>query len=184
MPLSGKLLPDLEPTDHAARRVIKHVAMNEPGPGIVCHEGDVDLFIAFHEHGVSPRRGSVLGKVRTYVHLALKVRLSENDPFTMWGKKLQVIVNDVARIVVRKRRSDHVRVEDLLKKAGLQTINLIVCYNSAMLALRASNPDSPLHELFEDMLPNNDVSVYISNSILMSMFISQRSAHLGLACTR
>ena len=65
-------------------------------------------------------RATVLGKLRTYLHLALKVRLSENDPHTVWGKKLQVIVNDVARVINKKRRSDHVRVQDLLKKAGLE----------------------------------------------------------------
>ena len=79
-------------------------------------------------------RATVLGKVRTYLHLSLKVRLSECDPHTMWGKRLQVIVNDVARIVVRRRRSDHVKIEDLLKKAGLEAINAMVCSNSAMLA--------------------------------------------------
>ena len=98
-------------------------------------------------------RATVLGKLRTYLHLSLKVRLSDNDPLTGWGNKLQVIVNDVARIVARKRRSDHVRVHDLLKKAGLEAVNAMVCYNSAMLAWRASNPKSPLHELFLSMIP-------------------------------
>ena len=99
-------------------------------------------------------RATVLGKLRTYLHLSLKVRLSENDPKTEWGKKLQVILNDVARIVARKRRSDHVRVEDLLKKAGLESVNAMICSSSAMLAWRASKPTSPLHDLFLDMIPN------------------------------
>ena len=98
-------------------------------------------------------RATVLGKMRTYIHLSLKVRLSEKDPRTEWGKKLQVIVNDVARIVVRKRRSDHVRVEDLMKKAGLEAVNAMVCSNSAMLAWRASRPASPLHDVFMSMVP-------------------------------
>ena len=99
-------------------------------------------------------RATVLGKIRTYIHLSLKVRLSESDPLTAWGRKLQVILNDVARIVVKKRRSDHVRVEDLLKKAGLEGVNAMVCSSSAMLAWRASKPESPLHDLFMDMIPN------------------------------
>ena len=103
-------------------------------------------------------RATVLGKVRTYLHLALKVRLSENDPLTSWSRKLQVIVNDVARVVVRKRRSDHVRVEDLLKKAGLESVNAMVCSSSAMLAWRASKSNSPLYSLFMSMLPNNSGS--------------------------
>ena len=58
-----------------------------------------------------------------YSHFSDMCRLSESDPHTVLGKRLQVVVNDVARIVVRKRRSDHIRVEDLLKKAGLEGIN-------------------------------------------------------------
>ena len=65
-----------------------------------------------------------------------------------------MIVNDVARVVAKKRRSDHVRVQDLLKKAGLVGINAMVCSNSAMLAWRASKSDSPLNDLFQSMLPN------------------------------
>ena len=53
-------------------------------------------------------RATVMGKIRTYIHLSLKFRLSAKDPVTDWGRKLQVIVNDVARILIRKRRSDHV----------------------------------------------------------------------------
>ena len=68
-------------------------------------------------------RATVLGKLRTYLHLYLKVRLSESDPRTEWGKKLQVMVNDVARVVAKKRRSNHIRVQDLLKKAGLEGSN-------------------------------------------------------------
>ena len=99
-------------------------------------------------------RATVLGKMRTYLHLSLKVHLLESDQLTCWGRKLQVIVNDVARVVVRKRRSDHIRVEDLLKKAELEAVNAMVCSNSAMLAWRAIKSESPLHDLFQSMLPN------------------------------
>ena len=97
-------------------------------------------------------KATVLGKLRTYIHLSLKCRLSAKDPVTEWGRKLQVLVNDVARILVRRRRSDHVKVGDLLKKAGLESVNAMVCYNSAMLAWRASKPQSPLYSTFQEML--------------------------------
>ena len=48
-------------------------------------------------------RATVLGKLRTYLHLSLKVRLSENDPRTEWGKRLQVVLNDFARVINKKR---------------------------------------------------------------------------------
>ena len=57
------------------------------------------------------------------------------------------------RILVKKRRSDHVRVEDLMKKSGLQSANAMVCSSSAMLAWRAADSNHPLHELFADLQP-------------------------------
>ena len=81
------------------------------------------------------------------------MRLRKDDPLTCWGKKLQVILNDVARVVVHARRSDRVRVEELLKKAGLETINAMVCSASALLAWRASKTSSPLHGIFKEMIP-------------------------------
>ena len=98
----------------------------------------------------------VLGKIRTYIHLSLKVRLQDQDPLTGWGKKLQVVLNDVARVLVKKKRTDHVRVEELLKKAGLQSVNAMVCSSSAMLAWRAANPDHPLHDLFVALRPRGN----------------------------
>ena len=95
----------------------------------------------------------VLGKMRTYLHLALKVRLQEQDPLTGWGKKLQVVLNDVARVLVKKRRKDHVRIEDLLKKSGLQSVNAMVFSSSAMLAWRAADSGHPLHGLFAALKP-------------------------------
>ena len=49
-------------------------------------------------------RATVMGKMRTYLSLALKVRLSDKDPLTGPGKRLQVILNDVARILCKKRQ--------------------------------------------------------------------------------
>ena len=98
----------------------------------------------------------VLGKMRTYLHLALKVRLHDQDPRTEWGKKLQVALNDVARVLVKKKRTDHVRVEDLLKKSGLESVNAMVCSSSAMLAWRAYDPDNPLHGLLAALQPRGN----------------------------
>ena len=98
----------------------------------------------------------VLGKLRTYLHLALKVRLHERDPLTCWGKKLQVVLNDVARVLVRKKRTDHVKVPDLLKKSGLQSVNAMVCSSSAMLAWRAAEPGHPLHDLLATLKPRGN----------------------------
>ena len=42
---------------------------------------------------------------------------------------------------------DKVRVEDLMTKSELESINSMVCSASAMLAWRASKASSPLHGL-------------------------------------
>ena len=101
-------------------------------------------------------RAVVLGKIRTYIHLSLKVRLSPRDPKTEGGNKLQVILNDVARILLRKKLTDRVRVEDLMKKSGFESVNSMVCSASAMLAWRASKATHPLHGLFKDMSPRGN----------------------------
>ena len=90
------------------------------------------------------------------MHLALKVRLQDQDPLTGWGKKLQVVINDVARVLVKKKRADHVRVEDLLKKSRLQSVNAMVFSSSAMLAWRAFDPDHPLHGLLAALQPKGN----------------------------
>ena len=81
-------------------------------------------------------RATVLGKLRTYLHLSLKVRLSADDPRSEWGKKLQVIVNDVARVVIKKRRSDHVRVEDDVSVFISDLISDSVCKDGATCGSR------------------------------------------------
>ena len=50
--------------------------------------------------------------------------------------------------------SEKSEILDLLKKAGLEGINTMVCSSSAMLAWRASKPDSPLHDMFMSMVPS------------------------------
>ena len=67
--------------------------------------------------------------------------------------KLQVVLNDVARVLVRKKRTDHVRVQDLMKKSGLQSVNTMLCSSSAMLAWRSAKPGHPLHDLFASLKP-------------------------------
>ena len=98
----------------------------------------------------------VLGKMRTYLHLALKVRLHETAPLTCWGKKLQVVLNNVARVLVRKKRTDHVKVPDLLKTSGLQSVNAMICSSSAMLPWRAAEPGHPLHDLLASLKPRGN----------------------------
>ena len=108
---------------------------------------------------------------------------NENDPKTEWGRKLQVIVNDVARVVSKKRRTDHVRVEDLLKKGGLESVNSMVCSSSAMLAWRASQPDSPLNCLFKDMLPRGSTRSKDAGKIEVPPPITKNLALWNIAVT-
>ena len=68
----------------------------------------------------------MVGKIRTYLHLSLKVSLSENDPHTTWGKKLQVILNDVARVVVKKRTHHHHQSITLQIKTSFFSLRLQV----------------------------------------------------------
>ena len=66
------------------------------------------------------------------------------------SKVLEAIV---VKQFLRKKLLDKVRVEGLMKKSELESINSMVCSASAMLAWRASKASSPLHGFFKDMMP-------------------------------
>ena len=50
----------------------------------------------------------------------------------------QTVINDLARIVLGVTRADHYKVEDLLDRAGLPSINEIVVRQSALASWKAS----------------------------------------------
>ena len=99
------------------------------------------LLIAF-AHGL------FFSKLRTYAGLVFMVRLSENDRPSQAAKQIQVLINDVARIVVNLRRADRIPVSDLLARAKLPSLNSIVVEAAGMLAWSMARKGHPLHDIY------------------------------------
>ena len=70
--------------------------------------------------------GILIGKLSTYISNCLVVRLAPEDPVCGRGAALQVIINDLARLLTNKRRKEHVKVTDLIDEAGISSVNQIV----------------------------------------------------------
>ena len=93
-------------------------------------------------------RSIVLGKAQVYANLALKLRLIESDPIQGHAQRVQVILNDIARVILGLRRRNHVAINQLMDKSGLKSVNHIVAHSSGMLAWSMSHSHHPLHDLF------------------------------------
>ena len=93
-------------------------------------------------------QGLFFSRLRTYAGLVFTVRLNENDRCTQGAKQIQVMINNVARVITNLRRVDHISVRDLLARANLPSLNSIVVEAAGMLAWSMTNEDHPLHNLY------------------------------------
>ena len=93
-------------------------------------------------------RGLFLGKLATYCGLSFRARLHPEDPATTGAQAIQVVINDVARVLTKKRRTDHIRTRDLLDRAKLPSLNEMVIRSSGILAWAMASPKHPLHRVF------------------------------------
>jgi len=74
--------------------------------------------------------GLVMSKLRYClpVYAAESLRLRDSDPHTIVQQRLQLIQNDMLRVIEHKRRRDHVRIADLLDDTNLLSINQATAY--------------------------------------------------------
>lgn len=100
-------------------------------------------------------QGMFFGKLRVYANLAFNVRLDEADKRTKGADTIQVLINDVARIITGVRRSDHVYIRDLLDRAGIPSLNEVVAKASGLLAWNMQRPSHPMHNIFVESTLNS-----------------------------
>ena len=86
--------------------------------------------------------------LRVYANLVFDVRLEETDKRTRGAEAIRVLINDVARLITRQKRTDHVRIRDLLDRACVPSLNEVVIKASGMLAWMMTHPSHPLHSIF------------------------------------
>ncbi len=84
------------------------------------------------------------GKVG-YGCLVLRPRFESSDPTSAPMAQLQVAVNDLARSIIGTKRSDRLKVEELLPDAGLISVNRLVIYTIATECWRALNQRDVSH---------------------------------------
>ena len=87
----------------------------------------------------------VLGKVQTNAFVTREAKLQagpehEDDVAT------QVVLNDLYRVIIGSKRTDHIRVADLAARANLPTLNEIITKQAAISAWRSQN-GGPLHDI-------------------------------------
>ena len=83
----------------------------------------------------------VIGRIQCSAWVTREARL-ENSRGTRVSTEEQVALNDLARILTGTKRCEHVRTEDLIKKACIPTLNEIVVRQSAMAAWKAMRHDN------------------------------------------
>lgn len=83
-------------------------------------------------------RSAVYGKLQTNVWITREIRLNPNDTIPGHEKELLVTLNRLARHLTGDKRIDHIRISDLLDRAGLPTINELVVARSALAAWTAA----------------------------------------------
>jgi len=76
--------------------------------------------------------GLIMSKIRycAAVYGPEYVRLSETDPKSTRLQELQKVQNDALRLLTRNKRSDHVRIKDMLDQTGLMSVNQVCAYVS------------------------------------------------------
>ena len=103
----------------------------------------------------------IRGKIG-YGCLVFPPRFSDDAPTPTLLSQLQVNINNVARATIGAKKSEKIRVEDLLAEAGFPSLNKLVVYTIAMECWRALNlrdvPSGPLNPLGA-LLKNNEATV-------------------------
>ena len=79
------------------------------------------------------------GKAAYSIEHSHPVRLTDTDTLPEITAKFQIAHNDMCRVIMRKRRIDHIRKEDLSSRAGIPSVNHTVFKRVAMLAWDAMN---------------------------------------------
>jgi hypothetical protein len=115
-------------------------------------------------------RGLLVGKVRYAIATAVAPRLEGDTAQPTAGHRaVQVAINDAARSVTGKKRTDHIRIPDLLHRAGLPSVNALAIHALAMEMWKAyhslDGPNGSRNALGNVLFPSNGTSSRPSRSV-------------------
>ncbi len=86
----------------------------------------------------------LVGKLSYAAPATLRPRLTEDEPIEAGTQKLQVYINDAARLILRLSRADKIRTSTLLVKTGLPSLNQLLVRGIAVECWHAINNGLPL----------------------------------------
>ncbi len=86
----------------------------------------------------------LIGKLSYAASATVAPRLTQADPVTSIARKLPTCINDAARTILGASRADKMRLETLLVKSGLPSLNRLVVKGIAIECWRAINTCGPL----------------------------------------
>jgi hypothetical protein len=81
--------------------------------------------------------GLVVGKLSHAMAAVTTIKLTASDSISDCAKATQVALNDVARSIVGCKRSDRVKIEELLESARIPSFNRMVATATAMEAWKS-----------------------------------------------
>ena len=85
------------------------------------------------------RRSLVIGRLQCNAWVTRPARVISQSGLSQNKNPAQVILNDLARVLLGVTRADRYRSEDLLDKANVPTLNQIVVRQAAVSAWRTAN---------------------------------------------
>ena len=96
-------------------------------------------------------RSLVMGKIGYGAAATYPLRFTNEDSVDPGMKSIQILINDVARLSTGIKRTSHTRIEDLLNRAGMTSINRLTAQAIAIETWRAitgiNGPNDPLSEV-------------------------------------
>jgi hypothetical protein len=92
--------------------------------------------------------GLIMSKVRYCISVYGKIRLKEEDPISQEYKSIQVALNNVMRMLCKKKISDHVQISELLRLTGFLSFNQLAAQSILTLMWQINREaDHPLKRL-------------------------------------
>ena len=108
--------------------------------------------------------GLILSKVRYGIAVYGGVRFTEDEPVNTARKGIQVLLNNMMRIIKGCSLRDHVPVEEILRSLGLQSLNQMTAQSILLEGWKIMNNSSPsLQHIMS--IPSNVINVETKSAL-------------------
>ena len=122
-------------------------------------------------------------KLRYGISLFSKIRFVHEDPQNMDMKRLQVLQNSMIRVLIRKKKSDRINMEEARKKLGFLSVNQMACYHilTETHNILKYGSDMELCELLTEKNHKKLVTTRASDKDLINIIPNKLDKNFGFA---